>query len=201
MNERHVLVVGGGAAGLMAAGTAARAGAKVTILEPNEKMGFKLRITGKGRCNVTNQVRALEDLIAAVPTNGKFLFRAFARFMPADTIAMFESLGVPLAIERGQRVFPASNNAHDIADALDFFARKHKNFVGIRHDRATKLLVDGVRVVGVQVSAGDLIAADAVVLATGGCSYPKTGSTGDGYALASSVGHGIVPPRPSLVPL
>ncbi|MDR2687379.1 MAG: FAD-dependent oxidoreductase, partial [Oscillospiraceae bacterium] len=115
---RRVAVIGAGPAGLLAAATAARHGAQVTLLERNEKPGMKLRITGKGRCNVTNNTNALDELIANVPVNGRFLFGAFSRFAPVDTMELLESLGVPLKVERGNRVFPCSDSAHDIADAL-----------------------------------------------------------------------------------
>ncbi|MDR2687905.1 MAG: NAD(P)/FAD-dependent oxidoreductase [Oscillospiraceae bacterium] len=181
---RRVAVVGAGPAGLLAAATAAQHGAQVTLFERNEKPGMKLRITGKGRCNVTNATNALDELIAAVPVNGRFLFGAFSRFMPADTMELFERLGVPLKVERGGRVFPRSDNAHDIADAL------------VRHAKSS-----GVRFVRKRVTSLGECRADAVIVATGGASYPATGSTGDGYALAEQAGHTIVPPKPSLVPL
>jgi len=145
---------------------------------------MKLRITGKGRCNVTNNTAALDELIANVPVNGRFLFGAFSRFMPADTMDLFERLGVPLKIERGGRVFPQSDNAHDVADAL------------VKHAKA-----GGVQFVQKRVLSLDECEADAVIIATGGVSYPRTGSTGDGYALAKQAGHTIVTPKPSLVPL
>ena len=181
---KHVLVLGAGPAGLLAAATAAQHGAQVTLLDRNEKPAMKLRITGKGRCNVTNATNALDELIANVPVNGRFLFGAFSRFMPADTMELFERLGVPLKVERGNRVFPQSDNAHDIADAL------------VRHAKSS-----GVQFAQKRITSLDECQADAVIVATGGMSYPKTGSTGDGYALAKQAGHTIVPPKPSLVPL
>jgi predicted Rossmann fold flavoprotein len=199
LSQKRVLVVGAGPAGLVAAGFAARAGAAVTLLERNERAGLKLRITGKGRCNLTNSTPALEDLIANVPVNGRFLYGAFSRFAPADTMELLESLGVPLKIERGRRVFPVSDSAHDVAEALIHFARE--NAAGILRGRATKLMTAQNRVAGVYTEDGAALPADAVILATGGCSYPKTGSTGDGYALAEQAGHRVIAPKPSLVPL
>ncbi len=199
MGTNKVVVAGGGAAGMMAAITAARAGADVLLLEPNEKVGRKLYITGKGRCNVTNDC-SLETLLASVPRNGKFLYSAFARFGPADSMAFFESLGVPLKTERGGRVFPCSDKAADIVDALFFELRRQR--VRSLRDRVKELIVRGDSVIGVRTeNDGEVLGCKAVILATGGASYPRTGSTGDGYALARTVGHAIVPIRGSLVPL
>lgn len=199
MGTNKVVVAGGGAAGMMAAITAARAGADVLLLEPNEKVGRKLYITGKGRCNVTNDC-SLETLLASVPRNGKFLYSAFARFGPADSMAFFESLGVPLKTERGGRVFPCSDKAADIVDALFFELRRQR--VRSLRDRVKELIVRGDSVIGVRTeNDGEILGCKAVILATGGASYPRTGSTGDGYALARTVGHTIVPIRGSLVPL
>jgi len=181
---KQIHVLGAGPAGLLAATTAAQHGAAVTLFERNEKPAMKLRITGKGRCNVTNNTNALDELIANVPVNGRFLFGAFSRFMPADTIELFERLGVPLKIERGNRVFPCSDNAHEVADAL------------VKHAKASGVKFVQQRI----VSLGDC-QADAVIIATGGVSYPRTGSTGDGYAFAKQAGHTIIQPKPSLVPL
>ena len=192
---RHVTVLGAGPAGLLAAATAAQNGAQVTIIDRNDKPAMKLRITGKGRCNVTNNTTALDELIANVPVNGRFLFGAFSRFMPADTVELLESLGVPLKCERGGRVFPCSDNAHDVADALV----KHAKNSGVKFQlgRAKQLANDFT----VITEDGQEYHSDAVIIATGGCSYPKTGSTGDGYELARQAGHTVVPPKPSLVPL
>ena len=198
-----VLIVGGGAAGLMAAIAAAQNGANVTVLERNEttvspKLALKLRITGKGRCNLTNTA-PLDELIANVPVNGRFLFGAFSRFGSADTMDFFENLGVPLKAERGGRVFPCSDSAHDVADALVRKARQ----AGVKFitGRAQKLIIEDGRAVGVLTEAGEALRANAVIVATGGRSYPKTGSTGDGYRLAEQAGQGITPIKPSLVPL
>ena len=199
MGTGKVAVAGGGAAGMMAAITAARAGADVLLLEPNEKVGRKLYITGKGRCNVTNHC-APEDLMAAIPHNGKFLYSAFSRFSPADTMTFFEGLGVRLKTERGNRVFPASDKAADIVDALFFELRRRG--VELRRDRVTGLETRDGALTGVKTENGGAPdGCGALILATGGASYPRTGSTGDGYGLARSVGHTITPIRGSLVPL
>lgn len=195
MNE--VVVIGGGAAGMMAAITAAEARAHVTLLEPNERLGKKLNITGKGRCNVTNDSNA-EELLAHVPCNGKFLYSAFSRFDGRDTIAFFEGLGVPLKTERGNRVFPQSDSAFDISDALR--KKLHREGVKIVRDRAAEILCTADAVTAVQGEKGTY-PARRVILATGGVSYPATGSTGDGYALARRLGHTVIEPKGSLVPL
>lgn len=196
--QRKVIVVGGGAAGMMAAITAARQGADVVLVEPNEKVGRKLYITGKGRCNVTNSCDR-ESLMASIPRNGKFLYSALSRFGSRETCDFFEALGVPLKVERGNRVFPVSDKSADIIDALFFEMRRQG--VELRQDRVTALLTEEERVVGVKCEKGGVLNGDAVILATGGASYPRTGSTGDGYRFAEAVGHTIVPIRGSLVPL
>lgn len=192
-----VVVVGGGAAGLMAAGTAAAAGAQVTLFEKNEKVGRKLYITGKGRCNVCNDCDAAA-VMAHVPVNPRFLYSALECFAPADVMEFFSLRGVLLKTERGGRVFPQSDKAADVIDCLLRFIRQ----AGVsweRHEVTSITAQDGA-VCGVHAN-GKLYPADAVVLATGGASYPATGSTGDGYRFAKELGHTIVPPRPSLVPL
>lgn len=184
---------------MMAAITAARAGADVLLLEPNEKVGRKLYITGKGRCNVTNNCEK-KELMASIPRNGKFLYSAFDRFGPADAMSFFESLGVPLKTERGNRVFPVSDKAADIVDALFLELRRQR--VEMRRDRVIGLTVKDGALIGVRTeNSGELKGCKAFILATGGASYPRTGSTGDGYRLAESAGHTIVPIRGSLVPL
>lgn len=184
---------------MMAAITAARSGAEVLLLEPNEKVGRKLYITGKGRCNVTNNCVG-ETLMASIPRNGKFLYSAFSRFGPADTMAFFEGMGVRLKTERGHRVFPCSDKAADIVDALFFELRRQG--VELVQDRITGLTIEDGRLSGVQAEhGGELKDCKALILATGGASYPHTGSTGDGYRLAQSAGHPIIPIRGSLVPL
>ena len=193
----EIVVIGGGAAGMMAAITAARQGGQVTLLEPNERLGKKLNITGKGRCNVTNDCDQ-ETLMANIPGNGRFLYSALTRFTPQDAMAFFEGLGVPLKVERGNRVFPVSDRSFDISGALERELRRlHVRWV---RDRAREITVQDGHVTGVQ-GEKQHYPASAVMLATGGVSYPATGSTGDGYAMAAALGHTIVPPRGSLVPL
>ena len=195
----RIVVAGGGAAGMMAAITAARAGARVLLLEPNEKVGRKLYITGKGRCNVTNNC-SQEELLASIPRNGKFLYSALSRFSPQAVMAFFEELGVPLKTERGGRVFPRSDKAADIVDALFFELRRQG--VEVKRDRLTGLRVQDGRLAAVTGEAeGTISGCEALILATGGASYPRTGSTGDGYRLAEQAGHTVVPIRGSLVPL
>ncbi len=195
--SKTVVVVGGGAAGLMAAITAARRGAAVTLLEPNERLGKKVNITGKGRCNVTNDCDR-DTLLGNIPGNGRFLYGALTRFTPQDTMAFFEKLGVPLKVERGNRVFPVSDSAFDITNALERELKRLR--VRWVRDRAAEIVTEGGAVQAVAGERGTY-PAGAVIVATGGVSYPGTGSTGDGYRLASALGHTIVPPRGSLVPL
>ena len=195
MNE--VVVIGGGAAGCMAALAAAQAGASVTLLERNPKLGRKLYITGKGRCNVTNDCTAPE-VLQNVPHNSRFLTSAVTRFPPESVKQFFQGLGVALKTERGNRVFPQSDKAADIIDALLLALRRAR--VNIVQDRAQSLRRNGEVLEGVEGEHG-FYPCRAVVVATGGVSYPLTGSTGDGYALAQSVGHTLLPPRASLVPL
>lgn len=192
-----LIVAGGGAAGLMAAGTAAARGCRVLLLDKNEKLGRKLRITGKGRCNVTNNC-SVEEVIAAVPRGGKFLHGALSAFSPADTMEFFESLGVPLKTERGRRVFPRSDRADDIADALAGFALDAG--VTVRRETVTAVLTRDGAVSGVETSRGRQ-EAPAVLIACGGASYPGTGSDGSGFRLARALGHSVTPIVPSLVPL
>ena len=190
-------MIGGGAAGMMAAITAAAGGAAVTLLERNKKVGRKLYITGKGRCNVTNCCSASE-VLQNTPCNGKFLYSCMEHFPPSETMEFFERLGVDLKIERGNRVFPASDRAADIIDALLRELRRKK--VELVETRATGLLTDNGGISGVTTEQGNRNCTT-VVLATGGVSYPLTGSTGDGYNMARSLGHTVVPPTGSLVPL
>ena len=192
-----VCIIGGGAAGLLAAGTAAACGARVTLIEKNPKPGRKLMITGKGRCNVTNHCTEVAELIKNVPTNGRFLYSAFSRFMPQDMMALVEAQGVPLKIERGNRVFPVSDKAVDIVDALQRYASR-ADFV---QGTVKALLNDGARIEACVLEDGRRFYADAFILASGGCSYPLTGSTGDGYRIAKTLGHTVSELRPSLVAL
>ncbi len=198
MSEK-ILIIGAGAAGLMAAGTISGRGKDVTILERNDKPARKVAITGKGRCNVTNNCKELSELIANVPTNGRFLYSAFTNFMPQDTIELIEDMGVALKCERGNRVFPCSDKAMDIVDALVHYGTD--DGVEIVHGRAKELIIKDGTLNGVRTFDGEEIAADKIIIATGGKSYPLTGSTGDGYELARQAGHTIIEPKPSLVPL
>ena len=195
--NKTLIVIGGGAAGMMAAICASRAGAAVTLLEPNERLGKKVNITGKGRCNVTNDSTS-DELLAHVPQNGRFLYSAFSRFDGRDTMAFFEALGVPLKVERGKRVFPVSDRSFDITAALERELKRLK--VQWVRDRAMALCIEDGRIVGVTGEKGTYPAA-AVIVATGGVSYGATGSTGDGYRFAESAGHTVVAPRGSLVPV
>lgn len=199
LNPRYdVLVIGGGAAGLIAAGTAAQNGLSVCLLEKNGRLGRKIMITGKGRCNITNNCD-VQSFIAAVPTNGRFLYSAITQFTPEDTVGFFEQLGLPTKLERGNRVFPQSDRAGDVVDALNRFVKSGN--VSIINGEAKKLLIEDETVHGVQLHGGAEITADAVIVCTGGASYPGTGSTGDGYRLAKQAGHTVTKLRPSLVPL
>jgi predicted Rossmann fold flavoprotein len=195
---QRVIVVGGGASGMLAAGRAAECGAQVLLLEKTPRLGNKLRLTGKGRCNVTNQAE-LGDFVAHFGQTGRSLYGAFSRFFVQDLISFLQERGVPTVVERGGRVFPVSNDARQVAAALEGYLII--NGVPVRRRCAVEhLLVEGKRMLGVQAQ-GRSIPAAAVVLATGGASYPRTGSSGDGYRLAEEVGHHIVPIRPALVPL
>ena len=195
--KKTVAVVGAGAAGLMAAGIAAQNGHQVLLFEKNNKVGRKLYITGTGRCNVTNRCD-FETLMEHIPRNSRFLYSALKGFGTEDAIAFFENLGVPLKTERGGRVFPVSDKASDIIDALYRFVRKNR--VQLIFDPVTELLSEQNKIHGIRTAAGEY-AADCVILATGGLSYPGTGSTGDGYRFAEKLGHHITELRPSLVPL
>ncbi len=191
-----VIVIGAGAAGCMAAGVAAQNGAEVLLFERNEKIARKVLITGKGRCNVTNNVADTQEFISNIPGNGRFLYSAFSAFNSQDAIDFFESLGVPLKVERGNRVFPESDRAVDIVDALNRFITKNK--VQRKTERVVKLLTENNEICGVETELGNEYYADSVIVATGGLSYPKTGSDGDGYEFAKSAGHTVTPLRPSL---
>lgn len=195
----RVVVVGGGAAGLMAAVEAARAGASVVLLEKMASLGRKLSITGKGRCNLTNNTDR-DRIIANLPGNGQFLYSALTAFGAQETMAFFAELGVPAKTERGGRVFPASDRAADVVAAFRRELARLGVDVRLRSAVASIMVEDGA-VTGVRLADGRIVQADAVILATGGASYPGTGSTGDGYRMAAAVGHTIVPLRPSLVPL
>lgn len=194
-----VLIIGGGAAGLMAAGTVSMTGKSVTVLERNDRPARKVMITGKGRCNVTNNCTELDKLIENVPQNGRFLYSAFSNFMPSDTMELFEDMGVPLKTERGGRVFPVSDKAVDIVDALVSFATD--DGAQIVKGRAKELIIENGTVKGAVTYDGEKIFAEKVLIATGGKSYPATGSTGDGYELAKQASHTVTELKPSLVSL
>lgn len=198
MNKPRIIVIGGGAAGLMAAGQAAENGADTLLLEKQRKPGRKLCITGKGRCNITN-IAQIPDFIAHFGRTGSFLRQAFARFFNTDLITFLKNQGLEMVTERGGRVFPASGKAADVPDV--FLQWLEQCTVKIKRDSpVSKLLINNKKICGV-VSRSRTFACDAVILATGGASYPATGSTGDGYRLAQSAGHSLVPVRPALVPL
>ena len=195
--QESVLVIGAGAAGMTAAFFAARAGADVTLLERGDRPGRKLRITGKGRCNVTNDCTR-DEFFENIPHGARFLYAAWDRFSSQDTMAFFEGLGVPLKTERGRRVFPVSDRAEDIVNALWRACLD----AGIRPvtGRVSAILTEHGCVTGVRVGES-AYPAGAVIVATGGCSYPKTGSDGDGFRFARALGHTVKDPVPSLVPL
>lgn len=194
--SKKVIVIGAGAAGTMAAGTAAENGADVLLLERNEKIARKVLITGKGRCNVTNNVSDVQSFIQNIPGNGRFLYGAFSSFDNHDVMNFFEDYGVPLKVERGDRVFPVSDKAMDIVDALNRYITN----MGVQRktERVTDLIIENGSVCGVKTEQGNIYNADSVIIATGGLSYPRTGSSGDGYKLAKSVGHTVTELRPSL---
>ena len=191
------VVIGGGAAGMMCSLVAAQRGLDVILLEPNKTLGRKLRITGKGRCNVTNNCD-IKDFLTNIPGDGRFLYSALNRLSPRETMQFFESLGLPLKTERGNRVFPVSDNANDVAGTL----ARNLERSGVRHIResAKHIITENGEVTGVKTDSG-VISCRAAVICTGGLSYPLTGSTGAGYKMARELGHSIAPCRPSLVPL
>lgn len=193
------VIIGAGAAGLMAAAESAKRNINTILIEKMPRCASKVRITGKGRCNVTNACFDMEDLISNVPRNPRFLYSAFSAFMPYDTMAFFEDLGVPLKIERGNRVFPQSDKAADIANALI----KNAERAGVRfmHGNVKEFEFKNGKIGAVVLESGEKIKCDSVCVCTGGKSYPATGSTGQGYALAKSAGHKIIPVCAALVPL
>lgn len=197
LSYTELVVIGGGPAGMMCACTAAARGVSVVLLEPNDRLGRKLRITGKGRCNLCNNCD-VKTFMANVPGDGRFLYSALSRFSPADTIAFFEGNGLPLKTERGSRVFPQSDNANDVANCMARLCRK--NGVQVLKTSAKQIITENGAVVGVVTGEGYLPCRAAAVC-TGGLSYPLTGSTGAGYAFAENLGHTVTERRPSLVPL
>ena len=196
---RKIIIIGGGAAGLIASATAAGRGENVTVIEKNSRPARKVMITGKGRCNVTNACFDLDDLINSVVTNKRFMYSAFSSFMPYDTIALIEKMGVPTKIERGNRVFPESDNAVDIVDALVKNAKQ--NGVKFVEGTVASFNTENNVIKSVNLADGTVVDGDAFAICTGGLSYQSTGSTGDGYRLAESVGHSITDIEPALISL
>ena len=199
MNSADVIVIGAGASGLIAAGIAAQKYQNVLLLEKKTRPAIKLSITGKGRCNVTNSAD-IKEFVAEFGNNGKFLYSAFSKFFNIDTIRLFEELGVNCRLERGGRYFPESNDAHDIVNALIKFV-KNKKVKIITNSEVTNFICENKKIKSVILKNETQYFANKFVLATGGKSYPLTGSTGDGYILAKSLGHTIITPQPALVPL
>ena len=196
--DKKLVVIGGGPAGMMAASTAGSRGLDVTLIEKNQKLGRKLYITGKGRCNITNNAN-MEEFIANVPTNAKFLYSAFYTFTNQHLLALLSQLGLKTKVERGNRVFPISDKSSDVIKALD----KHleNNNVHRLTGEVDKIIAENSQISSLKLKDGRVIPCDSVIVATGGISYPTTGSTGDGYRFARELGHTIVSPKPSLVPL
>ena len=195
---KRVIVIGGGAAGMMAAVSAADAGGKVCLLEKNEKLGKKIYITGKGRCNVTNAGEK-EVFFSNVMSNPKFLYSSFHEFDNRAMMKFLEEAGCRLKVERGDRVFPVSDHSSDVIAALTREIQRRKIEVKL-HAQAKDLLIQDGRIAGILLTNGDRLYADSVIVATGGLSYAATGSTGDGYRFAQQAGHGLTEPFPSLVP-
>lgn len=195
--DSDVIVIGGGAAGMFSACLLAKAGKRVMIIEPNRKLGRKLRITGKGRCNLTNN-SSNDNIIKNIVRNPKFMYSALSGFSAADVMDWFETRGVKLKTERGARVFPVSDNANDIADAMEKELRRYRAVVV--KNKALRVLVENGRAVGVECADRDYYAEN-VILSTGGSSYPATGSTGDGYSMAKKLGHTVTEISASLVPI
>lgn len=192
-----VIIAGGGAAGCMAAVRSSLSDRITLVIEPNKRLGRKLMITGKGRCNVTNDC-SVEELMNNIPVNPKFLYSAFSEYSSYDTMTFFEMAGVPLKTERGNRVFPVSDKAEDIVKAFERELKRNK--VDILHDKVTELIIDNGVCRGVRCGQKEIYS-ESVLIATGGKSYPQTGSTGDGYTLARQAGHTITEIKPSLVPI
>ncbi len=198
-NRFDVVVIGGGAAGMIAAGVAARRGKTVALIEKNRILGKKVLITGKGRCNITNGCEEVEELISNVTKNKSFLYSAFYNFTNQDAISFFNELGVKTKEERGKRIFPVSDKSKDVVDAMIRFMKK--NNVRIIHDKVSEIVEENGCISGVKTEKNGQISAESVILATGGKSYPATGSTGDGYAFAEKLGHTVTDIIPSLVPV
>lgn len=194
---KKVVIIGAGAAGMMAASVAADRGLDVTLVEKNNRVGRKILITGKGRCNITSDCE-IEELIENVPTNGKFLYSAFYTFTNDDVISMFNNLGVKTKTERGKRVFPESDKAHDVANALEKQIKNKKVDI-ILNEKVDKIVCRDNKIEKVILNNKKEIKCESVIIATGGLSYPLTGSTGDGYKFAKSVGHTVTDIKPSLI--
>ncbi|MCI5605754.1 MAG: NAD(P)/FAD-dependent oxidoreductase [Clostridia bacterium] len=192
-----VIVIGAGAAGLIACGTAAKTADKVILIERNDIIGKKLLITGKGRCNITNSAE-IEDIIASYPHNGKFMYSALYTFTNDDIVNLLESMGVKTKVERGGRIFPVSDKSRDVVNALKKYALRENTKLVFA--KVNKLIIENGKIKGVNTTKGDYFG-DSVIVCTGGKSYPKTGSTGDGYMFAKQAGHTVVEPKPSLVPI
>lgn len=197
MVKKKVIVVGGGAAGLMAAGFAGRNGADVTIIEKMPRVGRKILVTGKGRCNIANACD-IDEFMKNVPVNGRFLYSALNNFSPFEVLDFFNEIGLKTKVERGNRAYPESEKAMDVVDTMRRFVTD--NGCKIVTDTVTQLIIEDGEIIGVKGENGKYFA-DAVIIATGGASYPLTGSTGDGYKLAKQAGHTIIDIKPSLVPL
>ncbi|MDP4180252.1 MAG: NAD(P)/FAD-dependent oxidoreductase [Bacillota bacterium] len=197
--SRRVFVIGGGPAGLMAAGKAAEGGNKVTLFEKNDRIGKKILISGKGRCNITNNTD-IEGLINNTPGNGTFLYSSFYTFSNQDLLALLNELGLKTKVERGERVFPVSDNSKDVVDTLQKYIKSKGVTVSLKSPVEEIMVKDG-KVAGITLKDGKKLDCDSVVVATGGVSYPGTGSTGDGYKMAKESGHSIVDLKPSLIPL
>lgn len=197
MTDKQVVVIGGGPAGMIATGRLKNRVDKVILIEKNPMLGKKLRITGKGRCNITN-IAEIEDIMTNIPTNSRFLYSALYSFTNDDVINLMNELGVKTKVERGGRVFPESDSAKDVAEALKKYALG-KNVTLIK-DTVTEIIATDGKVTAVKCGDKEILA-DSVIVATGGVSYPLTGSTGDGYRFAENAGHTVIPPKPSLVPL
>lgn len=196
--NRRIIVIGGGPAGMMAAGIAARRGLDVTLFDKNEKLGKKLYITGKGRCNVTNSA-SLDEYMENIPRNAKFLYSALSAFDSKDTVDFFSALGLQTKVERGNRVFPVSDKSSDVIKALTGMLADHHVEVKLK-SKIKAIHISNKQVNGVELADGRVYPCDSVIIATGGVSYPSTGSTGDGYEMAQSLGHNVQPPKASLVP-
>lgn len=199
MSSRKVIVIGGGPSGMMAAATAASKGYRVVLLERNEKLGKKLYITGKGRCNITNACE-LDDFFSNIPRNSRFLYSAIHRYTSQDLISFLHQEGLETVVERGNRVFPASNKASDVTKILEKYLKKMKVEIKCNF-RVRHILSQAGKAIGITEFDGTSLASDVVILCTGGVSYPSTGSTGDGYGMAKELGHEITPVLPSLIPL